>query len=765
MTIIKNCSFSRFYPFEALDANVRELMEGCFNLDLASSINRPMLKAFNAYCHLIDVKISYFTLSTPEFVEVAMGFIGALHNDCLLYYNTAGRVRMAGAFVDMINAVSEKIPILPSFDKIKTRTKDCYPIWERLKVRIKEKSIHYWNGWHVESTKGQKLYTAIPLIWHSHGEEFAEKIFNTYKPHIEKYARPDITVFNSFLTFLSKKKSDWPSSTFQNPIKIKQCFLDFMIDYFLSASQKGLDIATQTRLYAKFIFTMDQAFIQSGIWAKPFGGIPAPSTPASIGIETHVQKCESGDYIKTKLITHIPLEITDSEVIKLIFKQMKIDVDLVIKFSKKQSYSTRKAQLQRDQLAESGTAISYVAAARKLTTLREHDVCATLNQLGLKHIRERLTDRGSSLRIKRSDIAPQLALPGRNDLLPFKLLLIHSDPRITDSFLEDFQLYNKNYKLSGFLMGENGHYQLIGYKDRRGGDLSEQKIDLSPRQAVLIRQIIAITAPLRDELRAANDDKWRFLFLHSARALSYPAVNNVARWDRISPPNKEKLIDQLSQHTSRTREKITELISAVSLTSFRATCGVQIYLKTQSEREMAKALGHSTYNPGLLSRYLPEPILAFFQSRWVRIFQRGIICRAMKDSPMLLKAANFTSMDELHEFLSNHALGDIPKHLGSSDNTTDHKAPQEEFTSTKDSVLISVDIGTLTALISLRIAVQNSKHPDELNGLSLYWSEFTCVLVKEIERGWDTDLKSYLSTAQLHADETRMEKLIHESAS
>lgn len=95
---------------------------------------------------------------------------------------------------------------------------------------------------------------------------------------------------------------------------------------------------------------------------------------------------------------------------------------------------------------------------------------------------------------------------------------------------------------------------------------------------------------------------------------------------------------------------IQEFLERVSLTSLRASCGVAVYLRTKDVTEMAKALGHAKYDPSLLGRYLPEAILAFFQTRWIRIFQRSFICEAMKDSPYLLEATTFETMDELHVF-------------------------------------------------------------------------------------------------------------------
>lgn len=67
----------------------------------------------------------------------------------------------------------------------------------------------------------------------------------------------------------------------------------------------------------------------------------------------------------------------------------------------------------------------------------------------------------------------------------------------------------------------------------------------------------------------------------------------------------------------------SELIASnTTLTKFRASRGVQIYLETESSSKMAEALGHIKYDPQLLKHYLPEPILEFFQRRWILLFQK-----------------------------------------------------------------------------------------------------------------------------------------------
>lgn len=209
-----------------------------------------------------------------------------------------------------------------------------------------------------------------------------------------------------------------------------------------------------------------------------------------------------------------------------------------------------------------------------------------------------------------------------------------------------------------------------------------------------------------------------------------------------------------------------DFITRLSVTAFRASCGVEIYLDTHSVETMAKALGHTTYSSTLLSSYLPEPILAFFQTRWIRVFQRGLICEAMKDSPYILQATRFETLDELHTFLENHAIRQIPEHLQNPDYLS--RRSQEEVAVEQldedGQVLLSVDAGILTALLSLKMAVSNAQQKSNICAKAIYWAKFTDLVVHHIEDGYNSDLQDYLRTAQQHANAEHMEGLIYATA-
>ncbi len=177
---------------------------------------------------------------------------------------------------------------------------------------------------------------------------------------------------------------------------------------------------------------------------------------------------------------------------------------------------------------------------------------------------------------------------------------------------------------------------------------------------------------------------------------------------------------------------------------------------------MAKALGHARYDTLLMRRYLPEAILAFFQTRWIRIFQKGFICEAMKDSPYLLEAANFSNIEELHSFLANHALKLIPHHLSNPEHTT---AENEINTDQRvKQVLISIDPGIMTALVSLEKAVDIALTPEKVCGRATYWADLSRKVVAEINRGNDYLLKQHLSDALTHCNPEKMKELIYETS-
>jgi hypothetical protein len=173
---------------------------------------------------------------------------------------------------------------------------------------------------------------------------------------------------------------------------------------------------------------------------------------------------------------------------------------------------------------------------------------------------------------------------------------------------------------------------------------------------------------------------------------------------------------------------------------------------------MATALGHATHRPRLLERYLPKPIQDFFCERWIRLFQAGIICHVMKDSPFLLEASSFRTMQELDLFLENHALRCIPSHLDAPDESG-AKQPAAERHAGK--IIFGVEEGVLALLLSIELAVKEASHPP--GSRAIRWARVSERLFDHLEaQTGQPDLGEMAKRSRLRADAAKVQHLIYE---
>lgn len=758
MTIIKKTLSLVNYPYLVIPTEVVTVMQRCRAL-VTPHASENLLKLFEAYCHVTGTAVSYIMLSSPSFRGIVRGFLGALADESFVSGGQETRNRYARDFNCLLNEMRKEIPLLPALTVEEKLPTNNGHIWEAQKGTLDTEISRYWNGWEVKGRKGQNSYLPICLLWNSHGREFAENIYDRYAQHVEKHRAPSHYEFKFFITYLSQNASKWTASTFSNPIKLNNFFIQNMVASFKASHASGGDLASKTISYAQFTYQLEEAFIQPGLWARPFAGIlPHPVVRATPGHRTNLTKLPDGTLVKEKLITPIPLELTDSEAIEIIFKTIKSDNKLVLEWANRKLNDLERAQTSRKLLAGSGTPIFGGKTNRNnVKEVGINDLCATFEKLGLPHIRA--GGRQVYGRSEGCSLAALLAIPTAQHFFALQLLLVARHPCLTESFFDGFELYDKRGNLSGLLDLDPDGHQLVGYKDRMSGHLSEQVIKLNAEEEKWIRLIISATEPLRNELKSIGDDSWRFLFLRCTRYIGLPKPVGPMKTNKRNYERNDLLVEFLS--ISKKSEKETrQLLLRLSVTTYRASRAVEVYLDTNSVEAMAKALGHTSYNSSLLSRYLPEPILAFFQTRWIRLFQRGIICEAMKQSPYLLRAAHFKTMNELHTFLENHAIRPLPAHLqtpGSQAKTSINNQEEEQ------QIIVALDTGILTALISLKLAVSNAQDISNLSAKALYWSRFTELVVQEIESGFNSDLQKYLSKAYLHADASQMDLLIYET--
>lgn len=761
MTIIRKTASLANYPFRALSLDVVDLLVRTASR-VSTSSHTTAIRLFECYCDLQNTQVAYLDLSSSKYLDLVRGFMGAVMSDDFVEMHASSRRPISRLMAVVHQALCNEIPAMERVEHDRPSMELCDGIWQEHRSKLCPVRVQYWNGWIVESVKNETYYLALADLWTTHGQEFTEDFFLQWKQHFKKQARPGCTMVNKLVNFLSTNCEDWPAVTFQHPQMIKAFFLAFMKDFFLDAHDRGLDINSQITLWVNFMSACEDVFIETGKWTTPYqGSLPKPKPKSDLGHNSRKKMGEDGVIVHEKLITPVPLHLTDEEAIEILFSRIQTDILIVKSWALDQSSKLISTARIRKKLAETGTPIDSGMSERTIAEVGPENICATFERDGFQRDPDYLLTHFGRNGFR--NIADLLGLPTAYSLHPYLFLLIGEHPEITSGFLYKLQLQNDNGDHIGFVKSNNGA-KLVGYKDRRGKKLSEQVIELNEKSQRWIEEIIEITAPLREALRKEGNPTWKELFITCGQGFAPPSTAKLPTWSRSHLKTKaylrEALIEQFAPYEKMMPCETLLFLERVSLSALRSSCGVEVYLRTKSVTEMAKALGHASYKTNLLRRYLPEAILSFFQTRWIRIFQRSIICEAMKDSPYLLEATTFESMDELHTFLKNHALKNIPHHLRNPEN----KPRDEKAVSPNSRIYISIDVGIMTALLSLEAAVKSADQKQQVCGRARYWAEVSKSVSEEIERGHDSLLKEHLSTAKIHCNPNRMEKVIYATA-
>ena len=123
-------------------------------------------------------------------------------------------------------------------------------------------------------------------------------------------------------------------------------------------------------------------------------------------------------------------------------------------------------------------------------------------------------------------------------------------------------------------------------------------------------------------------------------------------------------------------------------------------------------MGHSDVRWSLITSYIPQTLIDFFNARWVRQFQNAIVFEAMKDSPHLFEAIDIKP-DDLGLFLRNHGLRNLPK-MVAPELSDDSKKSGEAC----EQVVFTVSTGLLQVFIAIRELVDELSSKRDANRIS-----------------------------------------------
>ncbi|MCW8929624.1 MAG: hypothetical protein OQL19_05225 [Gammaproteobacteria bacterium] len=630
-----------------------------------------VLSILNAFCDITHTEINLITLNNQNtYQSFQKAFIGFLYKEFdISKRNQYNLVRYAlNAFSSLSEHLNvNTINLQLSAKQLSEDVKESIKTYET-NYSVNQERMTFYEGWSVANKEDSPHWLNLIEFYNSYGIDFTTQTHNAFKKMAIKEAKitlvNKITLFNSLrMSFLHLfPKLDDFKAAMRADIQHKTMLFVYNLQLMQAQSNKH-DLKSFHKQWREKITVFEEIFVKHKLVPKPLIDLPAPEFKTSTKgkSKTRIDKIDQdGNAFNDKLITRVPLSYSDDEAKEAIFESIILDIKHVVYHCKTLVEETMLRYERCQELKTAGKVKKNLGPGinNSFDMSLDKNVCATFYYYGFQSSVSNYYLQFLGHTDKSEKLNNLLCLPKSYLLYPFLYLLVEQHPAITDSWLLNWKLFDKNGRRTGFKQ-VNNVWVAVSFKKRKGKQKAQQTITLNETSKKLIEQIIDLTAYARDYLKTQGDDNYRSMLISVRGVNSKPtAINQIEKLNR-SDVNIALSKTMIQQSPYRDKDYASNIINSLSITTMRASCGVRVYLETNSVHKMAEALGHEEYKPQLINHYLPKPLWDYFTNRWVRLFQNAIVYEAMKDSPYLFDAMDINE-DELEQFLANHRLKDIP---------------------------------------------------------------------------------------------------------
>lgn len=616
-----------------------------------------------------------------------------------------------------------------------------------------QERLSYYEGWCCESKDGRQQNIHLATIYDSYGKVFTDRIHSAIGNYTRTLKRQVVSTVVSELTSLLNEFTRHCKTVEDLEYALKSenstVFMENIFNsMFFTAMINDTDIKGYPPRWFNTVRYFTECFINTSIFEEPLKPflVPEFKSPQNDRYSISIGG-KFNDDEEQRWLVDIPLEIKDEEALNVIHERLSRDLEhirivshnIFIEALKRHKRNLRYIeQCQIKPLPIKGVMKRYFpigleSIGNTVATFHHYSYDLELSNLPKFY--------GFPSQTK--SLTRELNLPNISTLNALISLLILEHPKITPSWLESWELFDKHGNQVGFKQVGN-QWVAVSFKNRKGASKAQQEVILNAYSRSIVEFLIEYTRFVRESLKRKGGSDWRYVLLISSlknperpnalgkRLATFGeyqqslAVNTYSNKPILAPYRwnypKFRTIHKISSTVLNRLLTVTDaekLASIVSPRSIRKARGLQIYFETQSLKAVSEALGHKAVKLELLGRYLPKPLMDFFNQRWVRQFQNCIIYEALKESPYLFDALDFNE-SELEEFLCNHGLHDLPENLKQ---TGDSLSDQENqaLKGDMDELVFTLSVPLFQVLIAIQTVVDTASPNEEFLPIVERW--------------------------------------------
>lgn len=776
-------------------------IQGAALAEIITELNNPRAKAalyyrqrsllmFDCMLRVIDEPAisSVLELGTKRFEELQDTFYSALASDKFNALSASSRISFARSFYKFFFSLKEKFEIRFSTftpNSNKNLPAELANLFDNIELNNAE--VVKLKPYLLTDKAGEDYNVLLkPMVPHL-GQNFTTR-FHTVLRTIA-LAKAKDTALRDFGTTFARFVESQSSTAFpvteaklRDREAVYKILVELMTYHFKkkysmeSGGQEGT-MASLQKLWSRYELYWPK-LVKASVVAAPLRGFPK-GKPSLVNVKDvrHQRKkretdspseaesqtesnCESRSELESvthKLLTPVPLHLSDEATTHLIFKQITKDFETIQNWL--DNHLEKMWQLYQRGLALAGAEPYVIDKEKKLVDLlnpkktsnaliealryfkHQHGGYVDTNRVATHAYPDRVARGG----VSKSQLAPLLGIPNREDAMALIGYLASIDGRFSESALATAELSDRNgNRINAVNTGDN-KLTLSVYKDR-AGTAGWHDVVISGRAYEHVQRWLQLTAPLRAYMDDKEIEGSHNLFIYASKPLGKPTC-----FKRTSNINSA-----FRAFAERNSMALGELTDIVTIPRIRAQRGIIVFLEKFDVRAMARELGND--EDTAMRHYLPDAIWNYFTVRWIRIFQNLLIVEATRGTPYMERALIFDNATELDEFLRTHALNPlIPVEEAESDVSTEKRSSNSNAASPSgpkvQEIMVAASQPIFAALLSVKDAVNHALDiGDEVNDKALYWSEFAKRLQTHIESDAfpDRGIKKLLKAAAAH---------------
>lgn len=726
--------------------------------------NRRALLLFDCLLRVIDESpmSSAIAFATARFQTLQILFYGALGSERFIDAAETSRTSLAYNFYTVLNRLAEVtiVQFADHHQKVAGRIPEEF-VQAFEKLKLNDAQVRKLRPYLLTTKAGTEFNVLLgdmaPVLGEQFTDAFHGGLRTIARPKAKDTALRDFgTTFSQFVCYRAANHHPISPKLLTDPAFVQIFLVDFMEYHFMKMTRRKTAVQEGTlgslqKLWSRYgvywAALAGQKIVAAPTSAFPSGN-PKLLSDDSVGHRKIKTDMAGNTFVITqKLITAVPLHITDEEATRLVFEQLKTDFTIV------QTWLRDHLNSFFDDY-EAGLALA--AEVQELPAADEVELATRQNAnkcefpLAIKYFKEAhggyadtsrvptpvYPDLAARSRISKKRLSRYLGIPSRQEAMAFMAFLASHDGRFSESALAAAKLLDSKGTRINAVETDAG-LTLTVLKERDAGD-GWHDVPLTGEVAALVRRWIEVTAPLRKHMKLYGVSGWQNLVIYTGKPLGAPA-----RFTRSSN------IHSTFRHFAREYEsRLGNLAELVTIPRIRSTRGVLVFLESMDLTKMARELSNT--NETSLRHYLPDSLWEYFTTRWVRIFQNLLIVEATRDTSYMQRALHFSSAPEMDEFLRNHAVTPlIPAEEELMETTQEAGSARKP-----DELMIAASPGIFATLLSISDASsQATEQGRQLAPQAVYWTEFTQRLKAHIESDafHDRGIKQMMRAAAANA--------------